>query len=156
MPQYCTILCPADEPARVVTVVRESIGSRGLITVDGDVEDWSSVTVGHGDVSLTLNRLVFGAPGDEFSRMQRGMWVYFDAVKTPHSSIKSDLLERVENFALAIGVVAEPSFVEDSGHFDCIFGLADALNAVVWNGSGLLDAEGNMILDGEGLSEVAG
>jgi hypothetical protein len=155
MPQYCTILSPTDEPAQVVSVVRELIGSRGLITIDGAVESWSSMTVQHGDVSLILNRLVFSTPGDEFSKMQRGMWVYFDGIETAHTSIKPDLLERIENFALAIGVVAEPRFVEDSGHFDCIFGLADALDAVIWNGSGILDAEGRMILDGEGNSEVA-
>jgi hypothetical protein len=137
-----------------LTIVRELIGDRGLITIDGEVGSWSSVTVQHGDASLTLNRLVFTSPGDEFSKMQRGMWVYFDGVETAHTSIKPDLLERIESFALAIGVVAEPGFVEDSGHFDCIFGLAEALDAVIWNGNGILNAEGSMILDGEGNSEV--
>jgi hypothetical protein len=156
MAKNCTILCPADEPARVVDVVRESIGDRGLITVDGEVEDWSSITIENGDVSMVLNRLVFVSQGDEFSKMQGGIWRYFDGVETVHASIKSDLLERIDGSALAIGVVAEPGFVEDSGHYDCIFGLAGALDAVIWTGNGIIDAQGQMILDGDGESEVAG
>jgi hypothetical protein len=152
--QNCTILCPTDEPERIVEVVRELIGSRGQVTVDGEDKDWSSITVQDDGASLTLNRLVFEAPGDKFSRMQRGMWAYFDEVETSHTSLKSDLQERIDGLALGIGVVAEPSFVEDSGHFECIFGLADALGAVIWNGSGIIDARGNLILDGAGETET--
>ena len=136
--------------------MRESIGDRGVITVDGDVDSWSSINVQHGDNSLVLNRLVYsGVPGDEFAKMQYGISMYFEAVETIHKSIKSELTERIETFELAIGVVAEPAFVEDSGHFDCIWGLAGDLDAVVWNGSAVLDALGNTILDAEGNSEVA-
>jgi hypothetical protein len=156
MSKNCTILCPADEPDRVVDVVRETIGDRGRITVDGEVEDWSSITVENGEASLVLNRLVFVSQGDESSKMQVGMWRYFDKVETVHTSIKSDLLERIDGFALAVGVVAEPGFVEEAGHYDCIFGLAGALKAVIWTGNGIIDAEGAMILDRDGESEVAG
>jgi hypothetical protein len=45
MLQNCTILRPTDETARVVTQVRGSFGSRGLITVDTEAEGWSSITL---------------------------------------------------------------------------------------------------------------
>jgi hypothetical protein len=155
MAQYCTILCPADEPGRVLSAVEDLIGDRGTIAVEGDVSDWSAVTVEAEGASLTLNRLVFGESGDKFARMQAGMWSFFDRVETPHAAIKADVLEKVEQFALAIGVVAEPGFDEEAGHFDCLFGLTAELDAIIWNGNGVLDAEGSMILDADGESEVA-
>jgi hypothetical protein len=155
MAQYCTILCPADEPGRVVALVKDLVGDRGVIAVEGDDADWSSIAIAADHASLVLNRRVFERPGDEFARLQSGMWSFFNRVETPHVAIKADVLEKVEGIALAIGVVAEPKFDEEAGHFDCIFGLASELGAIVWNGNGVLDAEGSMILDGEGNSEVA-
>lgn len=156
MPQNCTILCPDDQPARVVELVGELMEDRGRITLDGEVDDWSSITIEGEGTSMVLNRLIFVSQGDRFSQVQGGMWRYFDEVETVHTSIKSDLLERINGFALAIGVVAEPGLVEEAGHYDCIFGLAGALDAVIWNGNGVIDAQGEMILDGQGESEVAG
>ena len=154
MPQNCTILCPADEPERVVSLVHQLFEGRGRVSVVGEGGNWSSITIESDGVTLVLNRRVFDRPGDEFARMQGGMWSYFDRIETEHAAIKSDVLARVENFALAIGVVAEPGFDEGAGHFECIFGLAAELDAIVWNGNGVLDAEGSMILDGEGNSEI--
>jgi hypothetical protein len=57
--------------------------------------------------------------------------------------------------ALAIGVVAEPELSEKAGHYDCIFGIAAALDAIIWTGSGVINADGKMILDGAGNTEVA-
>jgi hypothetical protein len=87
--------------------------------------------------------------------MVLGMLNYFDHVKTSAKAIKKDVLNRVTKMALAIGVVAEPVFVEEDRHYDCIFGIAAALNAIVWTGSGVINAEGKMLLDGEGSCEVA-
>jgi hypothetical protein len=56
---------------------------------------------------------------------------------------------------LAIGVVAEPEFVEEARHYDFIFGIASALNAIIWTGSGVIDAQGKLLLDAEGNCEVA-
>jgi hypothetical protein len=68
--------------------------------------------------------------------------------------VKADVLERILDMVLAIGIVAEPKFLESDGHFDCIFQTAEALNAIIWTGSGVIDANGQMILDGQGKSEV--
>ena len=155
MAQHCTILCPADEPGRVAVLVKDLVGDRGIITVEGDDPDWSAITIEGDGSSLLLTRRVFERPGDEFGRMQGGMSAFFERVETAHPAIKADVLERVENFALAIGVVAEPGFDDEAGHYECIFGLAAELDAIIWNGNGVLDAEGSMILDADGNSEVA-
>src|SRR5439155_8351623 len=94
--------------------------------------DWSSITINSPAASLVLNRRVFRENGDEFSKMLLGMWVYFDSVKTKHKKIKADVQRRIEEHALAVGVVAEPEFVEEAGHYDFVFGLAAALDAIIW------------------------
>lgn len=154
MPQNCTILCPTDEQERVVDLVRELVGDRAKVSVAGKAANWSSITLRGPAGSLILNRRVFRKQADEFSKMRLGMWAYFDAVDTRHKAVKKDVLRRVEEYVLAIGVVAEPEFMEEAGHYDCIFGLAGKLGAIIWNGSGVLNSEGQMLLDGEGNSEL--
>jgi hypothetical protein len=155
MPQNCTILCPTDEPQQVVTCLRDLIQDEADIRVTGKESNWSKIEVKTQVASLTLNRQVQVKPGDSFSRMVLGMINYFDHVKTSAEAIKKDVLERVENMALAIGVVAEPVFVEEARHYDCIFGIAAALNAIIWTGSGVINVEGKLLLDGDGNCEVA-
>lgn len=87
--------------------------------------------------------------------MVLGMHTYFDGVKTSAKSIKKVILDRVLDMTLAIGVVAEPVFVDEDRHFDCIFGIAAEMDAIIWTGSGVINAEGKMLLDGEGNSDVA-
>src|SRR5262245_12571957 len=122
MSENSTILSPTDEPQRIIGLVREFVGDRGRVTVSGNLGDWSSLTVRGSGASLVLSRRVFREPGDEFSKMRLGMWVYFERVQAEHEAIKADVLRRVEEFALAIGVVAEPKLVEEAGHYDCLFG----------------------------------
>jgi hypothetical protein len=102
-----------------------------------------------------MNRQIRREPGDAFSKMVLGMHNYFRCVKTTAEAKQRDILNRVANMALAIGVVAEPEFVEEARHYDCIFGIADALNAIIWTGSGAINAEGKLLLDGDGNCEVA-
>ena len=45
MAQHCTILCPADEPGRVAALVKDLVGDRGIITIEGDDPDWSAITI---------------------------------------------------------------------------------------------------------------
>ena len=156
MPQSCTILCPSDDSQRVVALVREFVGERGRVGVTGRGAAWSSITVGTAGASLVLTRLVRGRPGDRFSQLVLGAHNYFNRVKTRRRAIRADLLRRVGGVALAVGVVAEPGFVEAAGHYDCIYGLAGALDAVIWTGSGALNPRGELLLDGAGNSEVTG
>jgi hypothetical protein len=155
MPQNCTILCPTDEPRQVLAVLRDMLQAGADIRVSGKDADWSKIEIKTLAASLTLNRQIQHEPGDRFSKMVLGMHNYFRQVKAPMEATQRDVLNRVANMAMAIGVVAEPEFVEQARHYDCIFGVAAALNAIIWTGSGVINAEGKMILDGDGNSEVA-
>jgi hypothetical protein len=154
MPQHCTILCPTDDAKRVVDLLRDAVGERGTVCVVGQPIMWSSITVVSSAASLVLNRLVRVRPGDEFSKLVLSMHNYFRRVTTSHAAIQADVLQRITGMGLVIGVVAEPEFVDSAGHYDCIFGLAEALGALVWTGSGVLNAQGELLLDGDGNSEV--
>lgn len=154
MPQNCTILCPTDEPQRIVDYLHELLRDDAEIRVTGNRSDWSKLEISTSAASLTLNRQICRTRGDSFSRMILGMHTYFDSVKTSAEAIKKDVLDRVLGVASAIGVVAEPEFVEQARHYDCIFGIAEVFKAIIWTGSGVLNAEGKMLLDGEGNSEV--
>lgn len=103
---------------------------------------------------MTLNRKVRLKPGDSFSKMVLGLHNYFRQVNTSAEAIKREVLDRVSGMELAIGVVAEPEFVEEAGHFDYIFGIAAAVDGIIWNGEGVLNADGQLLLDGEGNCEV--
>jgi hypothetical protein len=154
MAQNCTILCPIDDPRQVLAVVRDFLPDGADIGVNGNDSEWTRIEIKTGSASLTLNRQVRHEPGDRFSRMVLGMHNYFRVVKTPSDATQRDVLDRVASMALAIGVVAEPQFIDEARHYDCIFGIAAAMNAIVWTGSGVINADGIMILDGDGNSDV--
>ncbi len=154
MPQNCTILCPTDDPRQVVKVVRELAQTDATIDIVGGDSNWSKIEIRTSDSPLALNRQVRVEPGDAFSKMVLGMHNYFRQVNTAADAIKQEVLNRVEHMALLIGVVAEPEFVDADRHYDYIFGIAEALGAVIWTGSGVINTEGKVMLDGDGASEL--
>ncbi len=154
MAQNCTILCPRDEPERLIESVKRLVDGRGELEIGGTPCDWNSITLRSLGSSLVLNRRVHRHNGDDFSRMMLGLLNYFREVTTPHEETKERVLRGLDDVSLAIGVVAEPSFDEEAGHFELIFGLAEEFDAMTWNGSGVLDPTGSLILDGDGESEL--
>jgi hypothetical protein len=154
MPQNCTILCPSDEPQKVIACLRELMDDGAHLHLTGKESNWSRIDIATPTASLALSRQVEREPGDSFSKMVLGMHNYFYQAKTSAKAVKAEVLDRVANLALAIGVVAEPEFLEEAGHYDCIFGIAAAMDAIIWTGSGVINAEGRMLLDGDGNCKV--
>jgi hypothetical protein len=154
MPENCTILCPADDSPRVAGLVRGLVGDRGSVRVSGREAAWSSIAVEADGTSLVLSRLVRVRPGDRFSQLVLGTHNYFSRVRTRHKAVQADVLRRVGGMVLGVGVVAEPGFAEAAGHYDCLYGLAAALEAVIWTGDRVLNAEGRLLLDRAGNSEI--
>lgn len=153
--QNCTILCPIDEPKQVIDALRDLVQEDAVIRMTGKDSEWTKIKIKTESASLTLNRLVRDKAGDSFSKMVLGMHNYFRQIKTKAKSTQKDVLSRVENMAMAIGVVAEPEFVAEERHYDYIFGVAAALDAIIWTGNGVINADGKLILDEDGDSEVA-
>ncbi len=89
-------------------------------------------------------------PGDEFSKLILGTLTFFRNVETTALENKQKVMKLISATRWAIGVVAEPGFVDEAGHFDCIFGIAERLEGLIFNGWGMVDANGLMVLDKDG------
>ena len=81
------------------------------------------------------------------------MWSFFDAIDTKGNSKKDLVLQAVEHTEMFIGIVAEPEFNDVDGHFACIFSVARKLNALVFGGEAMQDAEGRKLLGSDGSFE---
>ena len=49
---------------------------------------------------------------------------------------------------------ADPGWEDEDAHFHAVFGLARRLGALVFNGYGVLDSEGRVLLNGDGGFEA--
>lgn len=156
MPDYCTLMCAKSDPALAFSTLSKFVtAGRDALTVEGKPEDWRKMTVVRDGATIVVNSLKPQAGSREFSRLIMGMHSYFRKIATPAAAVKEDVLKRVSQCRYALGVVAEPEFVDDANHFDYIFGLAEALDALIWNGSGVIDIGGRIVLESTGNSEMA-
>jgi hypothetical protein len=81
---------------------------------------------------------------------------YFRIIKTAQVAEQKRLLHIIARVEWAIGVIAEPEYTETDTRLDLVFDIAAHLDAVIFNGSGMIGKDGLMILDADGSSEVAG
>jgi hypothetical protein len=64
------------------------------------------------------------------------------------------VLDKIANAQMLIGVVGEPEFIEEDGHFDCIWSISEELHAVVFSGEAMLDCTGRRLLSESGDYDV--
>ncbi len=82
--------------------------------------------------------------------MTLGLHNLFWNVKTEAANRRKVVLDAIASCVLAIGVVADPAFDESEGHFDLVLDVAKIGDGVIFNGSGILDSAGRLLLDHEG------
>ena len=117
-------------------------------------ENWDQVRIRALGTVLTLNAIEWRRPQDKASLLLLGTHTHIKRISTEHLEKKEALLRRILESKLIIGVVAEPDFSEGAGHFACVWAVAEAVDAILFNGSDFLDAQGNTILDSHGNSEL--
>lgn len=155
--QSFTIVAPATGFDEVLRNARAFIN--GDVTIIGDKDHWQSIEVtSPADASppearIVFNSLEFTEPDDEFSRLVRSMGNYFRRTKTQHTEVQKALVKRVYETKWFVGIVAEPSISREFGHENCIFGTAEDLDAMIFDGSEMLDAFGNTILNDQGMTD---
>ncbi len=149
-----TILTDSDYDAAAIVVLLKAADESFVLDVDGDGEAWSSVTLTSTVGCITLNRLVYTANGDRFSKLIGNMYTYFKGVDTPRSSVKRHLLERLDNISLAIGLVSECDWTKNTRISNFIESLLNATSGMLWDGNGLYDSDCRLILDASGRSEI--
>jgi len=92
---------------------------------------------------------------NDFSRLILGTATFFRHVNVTPVERRERVLDAVYRCQFSVGVVASPGFNEDEKHFDMIFEIAKSLNGLIFNGSGMVDANGLLVLDNEGNFDVA-
>jgi hypothetical protein len=146
---YCTIYSPGVNHEVIVDVVRERFISC-TIEIIGSEKKWHKIMVRDQAWTFTLSSMERVEPGDEFSHLILGTLNFFRNVETSSPGNKQRVMKLIRDTHWAIGIVVEPEFKDEAGHFDCIFEITELLGGLIFNGWGMVDENGLMILDKEG------
>ena len=103
--------------------------------------------------TLTFTSMIRDKPGDRFSRLVLSMHNFFRVIATNGKEQKKRVLEGIENAEMFLGIVADPEFSDDEEHFICLFAVARKLNALVFTGEAMQDADGRKLLGNDGSVE---
>lgn len=151
--QKCNILCVLDEVEEVVTSIESCLSSESKIEVE--IEDGDTVVRATAqEASMEFYILKMKEAGDSVSRTILGAFNYFKKIETDFEPNKKYALGKISECNASIGILAKPGLVEHLNHQKCIFELAEKFSGLIFNGSGLVDSEGELILDSDGNSSI--
>lgn len=148
MSSALTIFGKKADYGSILAIIREK--ATAPVEVSGSSFAWESATVRGSDATVTFNPLLKVRPGDQFSKIVLGAANFFRRIKTPAISNQTYLKEFLFDTKIIIGVVADPELMESAGHFDLIFDVADECEGLIFNGNGMVDPSGNLLLNNEG------
>src|ERR1019366_6890352 len=100
-------------------------------------------------------RAGFKGPQGAFNRVTLGTCTFFRHVRVRPKEIRECLLSRISATQMLIGCVATPAFSAELGHYHLVFGIARAMDGMIFDGQGMLDADGRLILDRSGRHDVS-
>ena len=125
------------------------------VEVTGSIHDWQALKIVQGS-TITFNsmRRQQKAEFTDFSRLILGTSTFFRHVNVTPVDRRERLLDTISRCQFAIGVGASPEFNEEERHFDMIFEIARSLDGLIFNGSGMVDSNGLLVLDNEGNFDV--
>lgn len=149
MSANCTIYSPTIDYEKVVQVVETNF-SQATMNLTGDKANWNTIRIDDQRWEFVITSMQREKPGDEFSKLILGTLTLFRDVSTVALENKQKVIDGVTETEWLLGIVAEPDFDESVGHLDCIFEITELLNGMIFNGLGMIDAEGKLILDLEG------
>ena len=141
MARYSTIYCSKPDYVGVAERIR---GMSGTVSVHGPENGWSKIVCQGREMTITFNSMRKKKPGDEFSKLILSTHNFFRTRVKQQSESKDAVLSRIKRTALVIGVVAEPD-LSDEGKA-CLLDLARLLDGVIFNGSSMINAEGQLIV----------
>lgn len=148
----CTLFSPAANYIEALEVLR---GISRDVEVVGPQDAWQKVVVHGSRSTLTVNALAPQTRADRFSQVVAGMYQHFAAIPTEGPVNQQRVLTGLTAARLALGIVADPEFEEEDGHFHAVFLLARRLGGILFNGYGVVDANGRVLLNGDGSFEAA-
>ena len=153
MSDDCTIYGSQVDYLAVYNIVNKM--SSVPVVVTGDTREWQTLKIAQGSI-ITLNsmRRQQKAEFTDFSRLILGTSTFYRHVNVMPVDRRERLLDDISRCQFAIGITASPEFNEEERHFDMIFEIAKSLDGLIFNGSGMVDADGLLVLDNEGNFDV--
>lgn len=151
MAECCTLFGSLDERGAVLDLLRGESGAE--LDVSGAEGAWSRVRLRGRRATLVFTSLVGEEPAGRFERLVQDARGYFAAIPTRHVLRRDMILDHLAGCRLILGVVAEPEFDEEEGHFDWLWAIAEATDSLIFNGAGMVDAQGKLLLGADGGSE---
>ena len=126
------------------------------VEVTGVPQEWQTLKVVQGS-TITFHSMKRQQQPEfnDFSRLILGTSTFFRHVNVTPVERRERVLDAVYRCQFSVGVVASPGFNEDEKHFDMIFEIAKSLNGLIFNGSGMVDADGLLVLDRDGNFDVS-
>lgn len=94
------------------------------------------------------------APGDKVSKTLMGAYNYFKRIDTEYGHNQQYVLKVISRSNASLGVLAKPQLVEECGHYNYILSLARRFEGLVFNGSGLVNELGEVVLNNRGECSV--
>lgn len=150
MSEYCTIFGAKRHCAAALDRLQQ-MPSHGLEIV-GEKARWKTLLLRGKTATLAFTSMERQEPGDEFSRLILSTHDFFRKIGATEKSKQEAVLRAIGSSTIVVGVVADPAFVEEEGHFECVLDVARILDGLIFNGTAMLDSEGNLLLDQEGRS----
>jgi hypothetical protein len=94
---------------------------------------------------LVLNSMIWERPADRFSKIMLSMHTYFDPGRGKASNHQEEILEKIANVQMFIGIVGEPELTDEC--CERIFAVAEKLRAMVFTGNALLHWDGSALIE---------
>ena len=154
MSDACTICGSKVDYLAVYNIVSKM--SSVPVEVTGDIHSWQTLKIVQGS-TITFHSMKRQQRPEfnDFSRLILGTRTFFQNVEVAPIERRKRVLDTVSRCQFSVGVVASPGFNEEEKHFDMIFEIAKSLDGLIFNGSGMVDADGLLVLDKEGNFDVA-
>lgn len=121
------------------------------VEVTGVPNEWQTLKVVQGS-TITFHSMKRQQQPEfnDFSRLILGTRAFFQHVNVTPIERRKRVLDAISRCQFSVGVVASPGFNENEKHFDMIFEIAKSLDGLIFNGSGMVDENGLLVLDKEG------
>jgi len=146
MGESCTVYCNELSLEKTASIARDYLDE---CVIEGTPAKWSSITLKGKRAELRLTPLFYTKRADRFTDVRYTTWMWLDDCPMADSDAKEKLLSHVEKCKFIIGVVAEPDFESDGRFSALMIELARHLDGVIFNGSQMIDAVGQILCQGE-------
>jgi hypothetical protein len=148
MSQYRTIFSSKifDEILNYVEKTRlTKVKDSDLITFEANYPE--------GNLQLSIKKQI--ERGDSFSKLILGTHNFFRMIETRHKKLQEVLLKKISSCDATIGIVADSDFTETDERATFIYKLMEMFDGIMFDGQGMTDKNGKLILDYDGSSELS-